>query len=204
MGGRTGIEPKGCIGYIRTGRETKMLLNCANCRKDFEASARQEKRTRCSKKHQPKLGYACSHGCIVALSIKVRDSGKRLSPRKLAYSRLNGAVRSGEIVRPDRCEKCGECPEPDALGRSRIEGHHLDHSKALDVIWLCDRCHKEETPIARGERSGVSIFKEKDIHRIRRLLDKGKGVKEIGRMYGVLHKTISDIKYGRTWRWLCS
>ena len=180
-----------------------MLLRCGHCKKLFEASARQEKRSRCSAKHQPKFGYACSRECLNHLAIRGKDpKRKRLSVRKLAYSRLNNAVAQGKILRPQYCESCGENPGTDDLGRSRIEGHHLDHSKPLEVVWLCDRCHKEETPRARGEKVWASRFTTNQVRQVRKFLAAGKGVNEIGRLFGVTHKAISDIRDGVNWGWL--
>jgi hypothetical protein len=180
-----------------------MFLKCGNCGKEFEASLRQEKTTRCSEKHRPKFGYVCSKECQNVLALMGRDPNrKKLSPRKLAYSKLNNALEQGKIIRPQVCSKCKEDPGTDALGRSRIEGHHPDHSKPLEVIWLCDRCHKEETPRARGERVWASRFTENQVRCVRKLLASGKGVNEIGRMFGVTHKAVSDIRDGINWEWL--
>lgn len=56
------------------------------------------------------------------------------NPEKIkARSALDYAVRSGRVVRPDRCEACG--------GVGPVEGHHPDYALPLDVVWLCRRCH---------------------------------------------------------------
>lgn len=47
------------------------------------------------------------------------------------------AVRSGRLVRPTACERCGESPK-------RIEAHHPDYDRPLDVLWLCKPCHTRE------------------------------------------------------------
>ena len=54
-----------------------------------------------------------------------------------AHSMVSKAVERGELIRPDRCERCGSPPGDDR----GIHGHHEDYSKPLDVVWLCRKCH---------------------------------------------------------------
>ncbi len=35
-----------------------------------------------------------------------------------------------------RCPECGQSVEP-----RQLHGHHVDYSKPLEVIWLCEQCH---------------------------------------------------------------
>lgn len=44
------------------------------------------------------------------------------------------ALESGELTRALSCESCGDA--------SRLEAHHADYSKPLDVKWLCIKCHR--------------------------------------------------------------
>lgn len=60
---------------------------------------------------------------------------KRNPAKKQAYNLLSRAVKAGRITRPTNCERCGN--------ESRLQGHHEDHSKPLEVEWLCDPCHKQ-------------------------------------------------------------
>jgi hypothetical protein len=63
-------------------------------------------------------------------AIKHRD-------KYLARQWLRRAVTRGKIIKPDVCERCN-------IKAERIEGHHNDYSKRLEVEWLCVNCHKLE------------------------------------------------------------
>lgn len=53
--------------------------------------------------------------------------------KRLARSEVNKAVQAGRMIRPDNCTSCG--------GKGKIEGHHPDYNKPLEVQWLCAACH---------------------------------------------------------------
>lgn len=57
--------------------------------------------------------------------------------KKHAYMAVSAAVRAGAITRPNSCQGCG-CSDAE----HRIEAHHYDYSRPLDVIWLCTPCHR--------------------------------------------------------------
>lgn len=61
-----------------------------------------------------------------------------------ASDAVNNAVRDGRLTKPSECSRCG------VLGR--VEGHHKDYSKPLEVEWLCDLCHKDVHKQERIER----------------------------------------------------
>ena len=54
-----------------------------------------------------------------------------------ARSMLNNAVISGKMIKPVACDSCSRLS-------TRIEGHHPDYAKPLEVIWLCNSCHVQE------------------------------------------------------------
>lgn len=68
---------------------------------------------------------------------------------KAAHSKLEKAIKRGEVTKPDACERCGKTYRFKD-GRTAIQGHHEDYTKPLEVIWLCQKCHFEE------HRKGVS------------------------------------------------
>jgi len=53
-----------------------------------------------------------------------------------AHLLLNRAIKAGEIIKPEKCSKCGR-------EGIKINGHHDDYNKPYNVIWLCDKCHAE-------------------------------------------------------------
>lgn len=50
-----------------------------------------------------------------------------------ARDALNHAVRDGRVIKDDECERCG--------ADWRLDAHHEDYSKPLEVVWLCKECH---------------------------------------------------------------
>ena len=52
-----------------------------------------------------------------------------------AHAAVSKAISEGKLVRPTACTQCGSS--------ERIEGHHENYSKPLDVMWLCRVCHRE-------------------------------------------------------------
>lgn len=51
-----------------------------------------------------------------------------------ARTAVGNALRDGRLQRGP-CEKCGA---------AKVEAHHEDYSKPLEVRWLCSRCHGHE------------------------------------------------------------
>jgi ribosomal protein S27AE len=62
---------------------------------------------------------------------KTRWAEKNTEKRKAQWA-ANNAVRNGKLT-PQPCETCGTT--------ERVQKHHDDYSKPLNVRWLCARCH---------------------------------------------------------------
>jgi len=66
---------------------------------------------------------------------KWREKNKEnLIPKTKAHQLVMFAIKLGVLEKSKECSKCGST--------KRIEGHHEDYSKPLDVVWLCNGCHQ--------------------------------------------------------------
>ena len=53
--------------------------------------------------------------------------------KRLAKDAVHNAIRAGKMIKKP-CKICGE---------NKVEGHHPDYTKPLEVVWLCDKHHTE-------------------------------------------------------------
>lgn len=56
--------------------------------------------------------------------------------RYKARAYLNYYVKKGDVVKPNKCEDCGD--------NKPLQGHHEDYKKPLEVNWLCRQCHEKK------------------------------------------------------------
>lgn len=71
---------------------------------------------------------------------------------KNANEAVSLALQVGAIRNPGICYGCG-CDSSE----HRIEAHHHDYSKPLDIIWLCTPCHRR-MDAQRREREGLKPY----------------------------------------------
>ena len=65
---------------------------------------------------------------------RYREKNKeKMIPQHNAHKLVMYAVKLGLLTRPKECEVC--------KGSIKIEGHHDDYTKPLEVRWLCKSCH---------------------------------------------------------------
>ena len=124
-------------------RLTKNKRNCILCQVEYQPTNNGQK--------------YCTLKCQEALYVKKYSRGKTLWARKwrkenpkthldriMKYTRLNPekkkarsivemGINSGRLIRPSVCSNC--------FNEGRIDAHHPDYSKPLEVIWLCRSCH---------------------------------------------------------------
>ena len=66
----------------------------------------------------------------------IKKSATKNRERVNARAIVNNAIYRGYLNKPSVCENCNK-------SSSRIEGHHTDYSKPLEVQWLCSGCHAD-------------------------------------------------------------
>lgn len=59
----------------------------------------------------------------------------RHTDKYLARQSLNQALRrkNNPLIKPKLCEMCNK--------KKKLEGHHKDYTKRLEVKWICRQCH---------------------------------------------------------------
>lgn len=60
---------------------------------------------------------------------------KRYPMAYAAHVITGNAIRDGKLTQASNCSVCNST--------EKIEGHHDDYTKPLEVRWLCKKCHKE-------------------------------------------------------------
>jgi hypothetical protein len=66
---------------------------------------------------------------------------RKLHPERYkARNAVNNALRDGKIRRAKECKFCG-LPVREEKGYHRLQAHHHDYKKPLDVWWVHPKCH---------------------------------------------------------------
>ncbi len=60
---------------------------------------------------------------------------KRYPMKYASHIIVSNAVRDGRLIPQTFCSCC--------KSTEKIEGHHDDYTKPLEVRWLCEKCHKQ-------------------------------------------------------------
>lgn len=75
-----------------------------------------------------------------AQKVEFERRGKVSRQKVFARSQLTQAIKSGKVIK----ESC-------YCGETKVEGHHPDYSKSLQVIWACKKHHAMLDKMRREE-----------------------------------------------------
>ena len=113
-----------------------------------------------------------------------------LNGRTVRGHRVSYVLAHGEI--PEGMHIMHACDNPPCVNPA-----HLSAGTAKDNIH--DRIRKGRTVMARGERRGASVLKNRDIVTIRSLLAFGVSQRQVAKMFGVHNTTIHGIDHNKYW-----
>lgn len=125
------------------------LNKCKECTKKDNAKNRKDKikyyqeydRKRANQPKRVKARKEYAEKCKLDENLKERNRQYKNKYRKThkkeirARDKLQYNLDSNKIEKPTRCQICGK--------ETKLQAHHHDYNKPLDVIWVCDRCHKD-------------------------------------------------------------
>lgn len=132
--------------------------------------------------------------------------------KRIAHSKVQTAINSGKLTRPDSCSKCGKAPKRGKDGRATVQAHHEDYDHPLDVTWVCASCHGKEHPNRLGEKNGMNTkpekrpmgekhgcakLKESDVIKI---ISSDLTTNELVLKYNVSYSAIYKIRNGTKWK----
>ena len=116
-----------CKECVRSSVSAYRLANVDRIRQYDKFRASQPHRVAARAEYQKTPMFSESHK-------KANNKWMRAHPdRKRAHSLLEKALMRGKLTRWP-CMVCGA---------AKVEGHHPDYSRPLDVVWLCPGHHRE-------------------------------------------------------------
>ena len=124
---RCKIEKDEAKFYRDRSKKGNLSSWCKSCikKKQQTERGREAARKRTAKYGQTKRGKETQR--------KKDEKRKKAFPEKVkAYRAVKEALKIGRLFKKS-------CP----CGETKVEGHHEDYSKPLEVDWLCRKCHLE-------------------------------------------------------------
>lgn len=116
--------------YKHAGMADGYLNKCKECTKNDSSKHR-------SKNLEKIRAYDRERGKIperIKASTEVNRAWRAEDKRRaIAHRKVSDAIKSGVLAR-SKCERCGN---------EKSVAHHEDYDKPLEVMWLCQPCHKQ-------------------------------------------------------------
>ena len=107
------------------------LGKCKSCCRAYAKQARRDDPEKFEARERARYVGERRRRIFGAAAVRRASRG----PENTARTAVGNAVRDRRLQKPTACSCCGR-------EGVRIEAHHDDYSKPLDVRWLCCRCHR--------------------------------------------------------------
>jgi hypothetical protein len=128
------------------------LKSCSRCKQfkpltsyDHSRASRDDRHHRCIPCDRRRDIERLANGSLAASC----ERWQRRHPEAvLAHKLVMQALANGKLVR----ESCVVC------GLAKTHAHHEDYSKPLEVVWLCQKHHKEHHRLERHYGRGQTLF----------------------------------------------
>jgi hypothetical protein len=93
----------------------------------------ERKRATLPKRVEARSNYAKTEAGKKAKAKALKKYREKHTDRYFAHRALANAMKDGKVTKLP-CFICGD---------KNVEGHHPDYSRPLDVVWLCNKHHRE-------------------------------------------------------------
>lgn len=116
--------------YKHAGMADGHLNKCKECTKNDVSKHRDQnlEKIRAYDRTRGKISERIKTSTEITRAWRAEDSR-----RNRAHTTVARAIRSGKLVR----QPCSRCNDPKSVA------HHEDYDKPLEVMWLCQPCHKK-------------------------------------------------------------
>lgn len=104
---------------------------CGSCHREAMKRLRRENPDRFTERERARYVGERREKILEAAKARRATPGAKRD----AQTAVGNAVRDGRLIKPDACSRCSRAG-------IRLEGHHDDYSKPIEVVWLCVRCHR--------------------------------------------------------------
>ncbi len=136
-----------CEFWKRNNRKSGLNSECKECAKERRTKAYRENKEDFREKR--KIYYRKNRDKLCAGQVESQKDNKRyrkyqnkrlIEKRKgndqkfLARQIVHIALKGKMIIKPEVCTQC--------MSREKIEAHHEDYSKPLEILWVCYECHR--------------------------------------------------------------
>lgn len=136
----------------------------------------------------------CTLQCIAhRFQTTTQRVGQVLEPEKHnARCAIHRNIAANTIVSFDQCEDCG--------ASAKLDAHHEDYSKPLDIQWLCRKCHAK-----RKRNNQLSDAANAQIGARLKTLRESKGVRQnfVAVQLGISNNFLSELEAGKK-RWFAA